>query len=331
MGSIAFEEIMIAAALDIGTNTLLMVVAELSLDAHLIGNTHDHDMQRWHAPSYDLIRKVIADEHRIARLGEGVDRSGWICQAAIERAAAIIHEYRSIADAAGVTARIAVGTSVFRAARNSAKVAEFFEELWGAPIDVLSGQEEAELCYRGTVHHGASAAVLDIGGGSTELTIGEHSRVLARQSIELGAVRLAERFWKSHPAPADVLQAAWQCTVAAFAPFATLPSMENIYAVAGTPTTLALMAQGLNYSEWQRADGYILERTTIERLWQQLAAASLEELCSFPGVHPQRADILPAGALLLRTVMDVLGVDALTISTRGLRYGAFWRLVECNE
>jgi len=321
---------MIAAALDIGTNTLLMAIAELSPDA-LLGGNPQHVGGQAPFPSHSLIRKVIADEHRIARLGEGVDRSRWICQAAIERASAIIAEYRSLADAAGATARIAVGTSVFRAAQNSAEVTQILGKLWGAPVEVLSGTEEAELCYRGTVYHGRRAAVLDIGGGSTELTIGEHARILARESIELGAVRLAERFWKSYPAPQDALSAAWQHAVETLAPFAELPAVGCMYAVAGTPTTLALMAQDLQHNDWQRAEGYTLKRTAIERLWQQLATASLDELRSIPGVHPQRADILPAGALLLRATMDVLGVDAAIVSTRGLRYGAFWRLVERHE
>jgi exopolyphosphatase/guanosine-5'-triphosphate,3'-diphosphate pyrophosphatase len=331
MGSTAFQQTMIAAALDIGTNTLLMAIADLSPDALLGGNPQNVSGQVAPFFSHSLIRKVIADEHRIARLGEGVDRSQWICQAAIERASAIIREYRSIADAAGATARIAVGTSVFRAARNGAEVARILGMLWGAPVEVLSGQEEAELCYRGTVYHRERAAVLDIGGGSTELTIGEHSRILARNSIELGAVRLAERFWRSYPAPQEALNAAWQLAVETLAPFAELPAVERMYAVAGTPTTLALMAQDLQHNNWQRAEGYILKRTAIERLWQQLAAASLEELRSIPSVHPQRADILPAGVLLLRAAIDVLGVDAAIVSTRGLRYGAFWRLVERHE
>ncbi|RMF35407.1 MAG: hypothetical protein D6747_02635 [Chlorobiota bacterium] len=322
---------MIAAALDIGTNTVLMAIAELSPDALLEGNPQNVGGQVAPFPSHSLIRKVIADEHRIARLGEGVDRSQWISQAAIERASAIIREYRSIADAAGASARIAVGTSVFRAAQNSAEVAQILGKLWGAPVEVLSGTEEAELCYHGTVYHGERAAILDIGGGSTELTIGEHARILARESIELGAVRLAERFWKSYPIPQDALNAAWQHAVEKLAPFVELPAVERMYAVAGTPTTLALMAQDLHHSDWHRAEGYVLKRTAIERLWQQLATASLDELRSIPGVHPQRADILPAGALLLRTAMDVIGADAVTVSTRGLRYGAFWRLVARYE
>ncbi len=322
---------MIAAALDIGTNTLLMAIAELSPDVLLGGNPHNVRGQVAPSHSHSLIRKVIADEHRIARLGEGVDRSQWICHAAIERASAIIREYRSIADAAGATTRIAVGTSVFRAARNRAAVAHILGDLWGAPVEILTGIEEAELCYRGTVYHGERAAVLDIGGGSTELTIGEYDRIHARVSVELGAVRLAEQFWKSYPAPRDALNAACQHTVEALAPFAELPTVEQIYAVAGTPTTLALIAQDLQHNDWQRAEGYVLERSAIERLWQQLATASLDELRSIPGVHPQRADILPAGALLLRAAMDVIGADAVTVSTRGLRYGAFGRLVARHE
>ncbi len=322
MGSTAAAKPIIAASVDIGTNTILMTIAELSsVTERGTQTTVSQQSGESRLRLSNVCVRTILDEHRIARLGEGVDETGFIRNDAIQRACRIIEDYRSVADSRSVTVRLAVGTSVFRSAHNGNEVSHMIGERWGAPVKILSGAEEAELCFYGTVPDGRRAAVLDIGGGSTELTVGEQFTILARKSIELGAVRLAERYWKTFPASSAALADAWHTAREQLSPFAELPHAESVYAVAGTPTTLALMAQGIQVYNWQKADDFILRRSTVERLWREIATARLDKLRQMPGVHPDRADILPAGTLLLRAVMEVCNLESVTVSARGLRYG----------
>jgi exopolyphosphatase/guanosine-5'-triphosphate,3'-diphosphate pyrophosphatase len=297
---------MTIAALDIGTNTLLLLIARFDN-----GTMH-----------------VLADEHHIARLGEGVDLTGTISPDAVERARQIIERYANLADAHSATIRVAVGTSVFRSATNAHSVAAVLASHWGAPIEIISGDQEAELTYLGTAPRDERAGVLDIGGGSTELIVGSHGTVHYRKSIEIGAVRLTERFWQSFPPSEQTLAECRNYVYAQLQAFRNVHCDGRLYAVAGTPTTLALMACGIDRFEPSRIDGFALGRDLLEELCQKISTARLEQLRMMPGVHPQRADILPAGTLILRSVMDVLGLDSVIVSMRGLRYGVAFREFE---
>lgn len=290
---------MIAAALDIGTNTILLTIA------------------RWQSNKLH----VLADEHRIARLGEGIEWSGCISSAAVERAQTIIAEYRDIADRLGTEHRLAVGTSVFRRATNARIVSEQLAETWGAPITIISGNQEALLTYYGTATSSENAAVLDIGGGSTELVYGLEGHIRLSRSFELGAVVLAERYWSKFPAPSAEIARAREEAISLLTDLEPLPPNAQFYAVAGTPTTLALMAQNIRNFDWKVVEGYVLTRAELDRLWDYISTATYPELLSLPGVHPQRADILPAGALLLRAFVELLDVSRITVSARGLRHG----------
>ncbi|MDW8271091.1 MAG: Ppx/GppA phosphatase family protein [Bacteroidota bacterium] len=288
-----------AAALDIGTNTLLMTIAEFREQSYCI----------------------LADEHRIARLGEKLDQTGFIIPEAAQRAIEIVRHYRTIADSLGVQHRLAVGTSAFRRAANAEEIAADIAEVWGGPVKVITGAEEAHLTYLGTVDSAGYSAVLDIGGGSTELIAGNSAKIDFQWSLEIGAVRLAERYWTVFPAPLSSIEYARAQIEQVLKSLHKPPPLERMYGVAGTPTTLALIAQGIRTFHWDLVDGYYLTREIIESIWKQIAHATLSELCTIPGVHPQRADILPAGTLILRTVMDFLEVPGIVVSARGLRHG----------
>lgn len=295
------------AIVDIGTNTLLMTIAECTGDSIT----------------------VLADEHKIARLGEGMDRSGIISEAACSRAESILRAYRVQADQLRVEYRVAVGTSVFRSTSNAAHIAQRLESIWGAPVVVLSGAREAELSYAGSVDMAGCTAVLDIGGGSTELTIGRDGAVAYRSSLEIGAVRLTEQFWDTYPASRSNLDAARFTIRNALKKLLAPIPFEKLYAVAGTPTTLALMAQRIEIFDWQRVDGYILTLEMVRSLCDCIFTASLDKLRSLPGVHPERADILPAGALILQEYMRWLDRDCVIVSAKGLRYGVLRAI--CNS
>lgn len=293
-----------AAAIDIGTNTLLLTIGERQPD----GTT-----------------RIIRDEHSIARLGAGVDAAGSINRAAIERAKEILRTYVAICTESGVTRIAAVGTSALRDAANSAEVCAELGAVAGTEIRVIDGETEAALSFRGTVEGNAPALVLDIGGGSTEFIAGRNGVIEYRTSSNIGAVRLTERFFTATPPERRVVAAV--CEVIAQATPRTLPHYP-LTAVAGTPTTLATLALSLTAFSAEKVHGFRLTAEKIHELTAHLLALRADEVAALPGVNPLRADILPAGALILQTIMQTLGISSCTVSVKGLRYGV---LEECLE
>lgn len=291
-----------AAAIDIGTNTLLLTIGERQTDGAI---------------------RILRDEHSIARLGAGVDASGCINRAAIERAKDILQAYTAICRETGVERIAAVGTSALRDAANRAEVCAELETIIGHDIRIIDGETEASLSFRGTVEGHTSALVLDIGGGSTELIAGSNGVIEYRTSINIGALRLTERFFKTLPPHSDTL--APVCELLSQATPLNIPNYPLI-AVAGTPTTLAAIALALEVFSAEKVHGFRLTAEKIAELTGHLLTLSVEDISSLPGVNPLRADILPAGALILQMVMQTLGYSYCTVSTKGLRYGV---LEEC--
>lgn len=286
------------AAIDIGTNTILMVVGEVR----------------------NGVLNIIRDEHSIARLGEKVDVLKKIQPQAIERAAVIIKKYRAICDELGVVKIRAVATSAMRDAENRDEVCEVFKSLLKTDIEIIPGEEEARLSYLGTAENHDLSTVIDIGGGSTEIVTGESLHIGSRISLNIGAVRFTERFLKEKPALQENITAAEnEIRAQLFKAGGRTPG--TIYAVAGTPTTLAAIAQGLQEFSRDTIHGYVLKLDVIEGILEKLLKSSLEEIVEIRGVHPQRADILPAGALILKEILHFLKADSCVVSAQGLRYG----------
>jgi exopolyphosphatase/guanosine-5'-triphosphate,3'-diphosphate pyrophosphatase len=305
------------AALDIGTNTVLLLIADV-------------DGTTFH---------VLRDDHAIARLGEGVDRTHRISDAAYERFLSILREHQKTIAEFKCDRIVACATSAMRDAENRDEIIERTKRDTGIEIEILSGDDEARLTYRGAVA-GTSphpspwkgegvVVVIDIGGGSTEISVGTGDTFERGVSLDIGAVRLTERFFAATPIAREAKEAARKLT---------RESLQNItldvqphaqlIAVAGTPTTLAAMHQNLQAFDAKKVHGYILHRQAIEELMDILFSASTAELLErFPAVNKSRADILPAGTLILAEVMDRLGAEHITVSTQGLRYGIALRPV----
>lgn len=293
------------AAIDIGTNTILMLVADVSGEGVL---------------------SVVRDEHAIARLGQGVDRERRISPEAIGRADDVLRRHLDLARELKAVRIVAVGTSALRDAANRTEVLQHWREQFGLDVRVISSDEEARLTYRGSFSVGHSGtgprAVLDIGGGSTEVTLGRRESVIDRFSVDLGAVRLTERFWASYPPhPADIERARELTVQTLISTRPSLPAAEW-HAVAGTPTTLAALALSLATFDVAAIDGFRLTRSFVSAALSQITALSLGELRQHPQIHPQRADIMGAGALILEAVMEVYDIPEVTVSVKGLRYGA---------
>ncbi|MBM4162582.1 MAG: Ppx/GppA family phosphatase [Ignavibacteria bacterium] len=293
-------------AIDIGTNTILMLIAELAPDGTL---------------------KMVRDEHGIARLGKGVDENRSIPEEAAWRALELLRRYKEISDECGSEAIVAYGTSVLRDAVNREQFARFIFERLGFEIGVLGGDEEAELTYLGAVSEFSQPgderhfAVLDIGGGSTELTLGVGVAVQRRQSLSLGCVRLTERILKSSPPSSLAMNQALKEIRAQVSEFRSLPARTQLIGVAGTLTTLAALDLQLVEYNPLRVSGHVLAYDTIQQFFNHLRIKTVNEMLAYPQILPGRADVLLAGILILMEVMKRLNVDRITVSDHGLRYG----------
>jgi exopolyphosphatase/guanosine-5'-triphosphate,3'-diphosphate pyrophosphatase len=296
------------AAIDIGTNTLLMLVADVSQAG---------------------ILDVVHEEQIIARLGKGVDATGRITAETFTRGIGFLKRLMSIAGERGATVVVATGTSALRDALNGAEFVRDVKSRIGLDIEIISGQEEAELTYRGAVSEflrspGAhrSYAVLDIGGGSTELTIGEESAVLRKASLNVGALRLTERILKSSPPSSSAITRAlsevrsWVATLPGLLPTTCL------IGVAGTVTTLAAIDLQLPVFDPKLVGGHFLKLETIEQIYESIRTKTvLEMIRTYPQVQAGRADILCAGMMVLMESLRRFGTPGITASARGLRYG----------
>ncbi len=292
------------AALDIGTNTVLLLIAEV-------------DGAKFH---------VICDIHAIARLGEGVDRTHQISEAAYERFISILREHQKTIAQYNCDRIIAVATSAMRDAENRDEIIERTKCDTGIEIEILSGDDEARLTYRGAVAGmklDGKTGVVDIGGGSTEISVGKGNRFERGASIDIGALRLTERYFASSPVAAVAKDAARKLIRESLRNIGIgIRSSTQLIAVAGTPTTLAAMYRGLKAFDAPKVHGHVLHRKEIEELLDILFSVSTTELLErFQSVNKARADILPAGTLILAEVMDYLGAEHTTVSTQGLRYG----------
>jgi exopolyphosphatase/guanosine-5'-triphosphate,3'-diphosphate pyrophosphatase len=296
------------ATIDVGTNTVLLLVAERRGGAL--------------AP--------ILERADITRLGRGVDATGRLDPAAIRDTVAVLAEYARAARELGAPVVACVATS---AARDAANGAEFFEAARSAASltpEVIPGDEEARLvwasAWRDFGRPGEPLAVLDVGGGSTELSFGDGPAPRGRASLQVGAVRLTERHVRGDPPSTDELRRLAAAARDAVRPFAEMDRAPGgrLVGVAGTVTTLAAVVQALPAYDAEKVHGSTLSLAEIERLAGTLGALTVRERAALPGMEPKRADVILAGAIVVAEAMRATGFDRLTVSDRGVRWGLLY-------
>lgn len=286
------------AGIDIGTNTLLLLIMSKDMDGRVT---------------------ILHDEHRIARLGEGINQTGSIAQSAIQRARLILEEYAAIlSQYHGIQVR-AIATSAMRDATNAQVVKAELEQALGFPIEIISGLEEASLTFLGSREEFPNPVIIDIGGGSTEIMQLKNDTE-AFMSLDIGAVRLSDQFIKQLPIEKDTLNQA-QSYLREMLDGCSISPDSTIIATAGTPTTLAAMDLCIDDLSSPNIHGHELSIQKIASMSDRLLSSTLEEIVSIPGVHPQRADILPAGTLILRIILEHLQAKSCIVSKKGLRFG----------
>jgi len=289
----------IIAGIDIGTNTILMAIGYKNNDGSLT---------------------IFHDEVQFARLGNNVDKTGIIEEARIIIAEQILRNYAVICESFSVDCIYAVATSAMRDAINGKEVQLRLEKAIGTSLRIIQGEEEARLCFLGTVPQNQKAMVIDIGGGSTEIIIGSHGTLEYIQSINIGAVRLTERYFHDLPPSQSEINQALETIQKELV---HLPTVQDyaVYCVAGTPVTLARIALGLENYDAKLINGYELSYLVITIILQQLLHSTREEIIHIQGVEQQRADILPAGTLILDTLLRHCAKQNCFVSTGGVRYG----------
>jgi exopolyphosphatase/guanosine-5'-triphosphate,3'-diphosphate pyrophosphatase len=293
------------AAMDVGTNSVLLAVAEPAADGRL---------------------QVIEDRAVIARLGRGLEPGGRLWPQAADRTAAVIAELAERARRLGAADIRAVGTMGLRLAADADAFVARVERDCGVAIRVISGDEEARLTYRGAQHGLPAAAerlvVCDVGGGSTEVISGRAARIDGYRSLELGAVGLSERFLRGDAIGYEQLAALRSHLAARLAGELDAPAQPfELVAVGGTATSLAAMFHRLQRYDAQRVHGTRLSRDWLAKQLMELVRLDEPARARIPGLEPGRADIIPAGSAILLGLSDRLDAPSLLISDRGLRHG----------
>ena len=280
------------AAVDIGTNTTRLLVAEVAEESI-------HELHR---------------ETHITRLGEGVDARKRLLPLPIARVRNVLADYRRTIEQLGAERTLAVATSAVRDAENGEAFLAEIEWGYGFTTRLVSGDEEALLTRRG-VRPAAGALVLDIGGGSTELIVDDF-----HASLDLGSVRYTERFVQTdppHPAELDACAVAVHSVLEERAPVRP----GRAVGVAGTVTTLAALDLGLDRYDRERVHGHRLTLEAARTQLARLAALPLAERRSIPALDPDRAPVIVAGAVILTETLAFFGLDTIEVSERDILDG----------
>ena len=306
-----------AAAIDIGTNSARLLVAEL-----------DH-------PAGELV--TLDRRMTITRLGQGVDDARRLAPEAIERTVAAIATYRAVIDhIGGVTEIRATATS---AARDASNRDDFFgpaTEALGVTPELLSGAEEARLSFLGATTGLASVApgpylVVDIGGGSTEFVVGttEPEGLL---SVDIGCVRLTEAWLHSDPPTAEELSQAVHVVREHLADVVRevpgVRTARTLVGLAGTVSSMAMIEQGLTEYDRDRVHHFRLSKDAAEDVFRTLATEAIEDRRHNPGMEPGRVDVIVGGAVILVSILRTFGFNELLTSESDILDGLVRSLVE---
>lgn len=294
------------AAIDCGTNTIKLFIG---------------------TPPHVEVR-----ETRMVRLGEGVDTTGELSEAALARTFAAIDEYAALlADHPVVRLRFCA-TSATRDARNGAVFGDGVAARLGVRPEVLTGEEEARLAFDGAVRHltrppAYPVLVVDIGGGSTELILGDASGPTAAHSMDIGSVRLHERHLHTDPPTASEVAACVAAIESALdASPVAIADAVSVVGVAGTITTVGAGHLDLPAYDAEAVDQTVVPVTAARRWIEALVSMPLAERLALPYLHPGRADVIDAGVLILDRVLARCGVDSFVVSEADILDGIAWSI-----
>ncbi len=301
----------LVAAIDCGTNSIRLLVAERHQDRLV-----------------DLDRRMT-----VVRLGEGVDSTGVLSQAALDRTFAACRDYRLIIDELGAGSLRFVATSASRDATNATEFTAGVAQILGVTPEVISGSEEARLSYVGAtlgLPHDEPVLVFDIGGGSTEFVVGDQG-VRQSISVDMGCVRFHERYLATDPIGADelaALSAAADQMMDHVLGELDVSAVREVIGLAGTVTTVAALALGLVEYDSRAIHGSRVATADVVRVAAELATMPLARRRALGVMHPGRADVIASGATILAVILQRVGADSLVASEHDILDGLAWSLLD---
>jgi exopolyphosphatase/guanosine-5'-triphosphate,3'-diphosphate pyrophosphatase len=292
------------AVVDVGTNSVKFVIGE-----------------RTGAGSWT----TVVDRAEVTRVGEGLDETGELQKAPMARTVDAIAGMVEEARRDGVEKIAAVGTAGLRIASNSSVFVDAVRERTGIEIEVISGEEESRLAYLAVTSAldlgDGTLAVFDTGGGSSQFTFGRAREVEERFSVNVGAVRFTERFGLDGVVGEDVVADALDTIAADLSQLDDRPPPDMLVGMGGAVTNMAAVSHGLATYDPSVVQGTVLDAAEIDRQIELYRARTADQRREIPGLQPKRAEVILAGACVVRTVLGKLGRDSLTVSDRGLRHG----------
>jgi exopolyphosphatase/guanosine-5'-triphosphate,3'-diphosphate pyrophosphatase len=297
---------MIIASIDIGTNTVLLLIAEVDETSFKI--------------------TPLLNEYKMPRIGRRLKFNENIAEDRIEKLFSVLSEYQSIISNYNIDDVLVTATNALRIAANSAEIAERIKKqlLWN--VNIISGKTEAEFAFLGAVPVSMkkkSNLVFDIGGGSTELILGKENNIEYRKSFHIGSVSATEKFLKHSPPLDKELSELEFYLQTLFTEIKNNIAPEETYSIAGTPTTLFCMVNGIKKYDDSIVDGGILRYEDIDRIIQELKILIPEEIRNRYGkIMRGREDIILGGSIILLNIIKLLNLSEVIVSSRGIRYGA---------
>ena len=252
--------------------------------------------------------KVLYKALNTTRLGEGLADTGRLCAAAIERSAKAVADFYDRAIAEGAEQVCAFATAAVRSAENREEFLSLVKETCGLTIEVISGEEEAEIGILGALGN-RDGGVIDVGGASTEIVVKQSGTLIYKKSVDIGVVRLKDKCGRERTALTEMAQKASKH-------YGVIPFSGDITGIGGTATTLGALSLGLKEYDSDTVTGAVITAAEMSALADKLLAMTVEEIAALPCMPKGRADVLAGGAVLLSVLMKELGFERMVISDK---------------
>ena len=296
---------MIVASIDIGTNTVLLLIAEVQTSSEI---------------------KPLLNEYRMPRLGKGAEKNGSISQEKIDLLIDVLKEYDDFIKRYKCETVLVTGTNALRIAKNAPEIVRMIQDIFKYRIDVISGDTEAEYAYLGAISDIKNIEipmVIDIGGGSTELIFSNKLKILSKRSLPIGSVSATEKFLKNSPPIEKEIDSLKNELNELFKKLSYNKTPSDVVAIAGTATTLSCMNLGLKEFEEDKVEMSFITLEEINKIIKKIKVLTPSKIFENYGpVLKGREDIILAGAIILSEVMNFFSINSIKVSSRGIRYGA---------
>ncbi len=301
------------ASIDIGSNTVLLLIAEVDIKAKTF--------------------VPILNRYKMPRLGKGLDKSGNISGERIEMLLEVLDEYSGLIKDYNCSKVLCTATNAMRVSNNSDEIIELVKKETGIQIEVISGEREAKLSFMGAssaLPDESEKIVLDIGGGSSEIIYGHSNKLKFRKSFPIGAVNLTEKYIHSYPPPLSELENLNDGISNTFQEIENRFSVNTpLIAVAGTPTSLAAIVNGLTQYDEQIVEGFKLTKEKLVQIIDSFSKSTPDEILNKYGeVIKGREDVILAGSLILERIVEITNNSYCIVSGKGIRYGAIVDYIE---